>query len=81
MGIDITAYLNNTDWSKSNKGISVKKKTAKEQPPPRDEVVIPKPKRGELYSINELRTKFQLSDEFINECFDEFYHNIGWINI
>jgi hypothetical protein len=41
----------------------------------------PQPKKGELYSINELKTKFQLSDEFINQNFDEFYHNIGWINI
>lgn len=50
-------------------------------PPPLAEVVIPKPKRGELYSINELKTKFKLSDEVIEQNFDEFYHNIGWINI
>jgi hypothetical protein len=50
-------------------------------PPPPKEVAIPKPKRGELYSINELKTKFQLSDEVIKQNFDEFYHNIGWINI
>ncbi|MCC5922309.1 MAG: hypothetical protein JJT77_00870 [Crocinitomicaceae bacterium] len=55
--------------------------------PPQDKVKkdtikkTPLPKKGELYSINELKTKFQLSDEFIKQNFDEFYHNIGWINI
>ena len=49
--------------------------------PSPDEVETPKPKNGQLYSINELKTKFQLSDEYINQNFKEFYHNIGWISM
>lgn len=85
MKIDITTYLSNTDWGNSKKTATTDKHPSEPKQANNSEITTKetttndsKPIKGNLYSIKELKENFHLSDEMINEEFEEFYHNIVW---